>query len=69
MTLQQYCEKLIWNNSRLAQEADIDRHTAAKAIFQNKCSRTTAMKIVSALSRGLEKTISVNDLEGMTLIN
>lgn len=68
MTLQQYCERLGWNISELSRQADINRHTASKAVFgRNECSSRVALKIVEALSRALNERVLVGDLEGLTI--
>jgi plasmid maintenance system antidote protein VapI len=66
MTLQEYCEKLGWNNSELARQAGINRHTASKAIFGHTATSNVARKIADALTRALGTTVFVGDL-GLTI--
>ncbi|HYT44408.1 MAG TPA: hypothetical protein VEP90_18915 [Methylomirabilota bacterium] len=68
VTLQDYCQYLGWNVSKLAKEAGITWRTASKAIFQDECSSRTALKIVEALSKAMKKDIYVGDLDDLKIL-
>jgi hypothetical protein len=67
VTLQDYCDYLGWNVSRLAREAGITWKTANKAIFKDECSSRVASLIADAISRAMNKPVHVGDLEGLVI--
>lgn len=69
MTIEQYRMRLGWSKAKLAREADIDAGTLSDAIAGKKIYKATAAKIANAIAKGLNQEITIEDLEGINLID
>jgi len=67
MTLNEYRIKLGWSRAKLAREAGVDVRTVRDALSGKPIYTATAGKIANAISRGLEKEITYEDIEGLNL--
>ena len=68
MTLDDYRIKCRWSKAELARQARIDTNTLNRAINGIPVSSDTARKLASAISEGLGRSISVEDIEGLNVI-
>jgi DNA-binding Xre family transcriptional regulator len=62
MRLIDYLDKLNWTQTRLADEADISTSTVKRALDANSINRDSANAICIALSRGLKREITIEDV-------
>jgi DNA transposition AAA+ family ATPase len=69
MTIEQYRMKLGWSKAKLAREADIDAGTLSDAIAGKKIYKATAAKIANAIAKGLNQEITIEDLDGINLVD
>lgn len=65
MTIEDYRVQLGWSLAALARKADIDVGTLKRAIKGEQIFKHTAGAIANALSQGLGRTITYQDLEGI----
>jgi DNA transposition AAA+ family ATPase len=69
MTIEQYRMKLGWSKAKFAREADIDAGTLSDAIAGKKIYKATAAKIANAITKGLHQEITIEDLDGINLLD
>lgn len=68
MTLAQYRTQLGWSQAELARQAGISNSTVGKAEKGESINGRSAMLICKALSKALNKQISVGDVSGWLVI-
>jgi len=68
-TLLEYREQLGWSKMKLAQEAGVTPQTIGKAENGESIMLRSATKIAQALSRGFEKVILAQHVEGLNIRN
>ena len=68
MTLEDYRIKCRWSKAEMARQARIDTNTLNRAINGIPVSSDTARKLASAISKGLGYSISVEDIEGLKIV-
>lgn len=69
MTLQEYLRHLGWNLSDLCRNADIEMHTARRAVKEGVISARTARKIAACLSKAMGQQILPGDIRGLSIRN
>lgn len=69
MTLNQYLAHLGWNLSDLCRNADIEMHTARRAVREGITSARTARKIADAFSKAMGQDIKPGDIQGLLIQN
>ena len=62
MRLVDYLDKLNWTQTKLADEADVSTSTVKRALTAKSISRDNANAICIALSRGLKREITIEDV-------
>jgi len=68
MKLDDYRIKCRWSKAEMARQARIDTNTLNRAINGIPVSSDTARKLASAISEGLGRSISVEEIEGLNII-
>jgi DNA-binding XRE family transcriptional regulator len=68
MTLDDYRIECRWSKAEMARQARIDTNTLNRAINGIPVSSDTARKLASAISKGLGRSVSVEEIEGLTTI-
>lgn len=68
MTLDDYRIECRWSKAEMARQARIDTNTLNRAINGIPVSSDTARKLASAISKGLVRSIGVEDIEGLKII-
>lgn len=66
-TLPEYRLQLGWSKMKLAQEAGVTPQTVSKAEDGEPITLRSARKIAQALSRGFEKVILAQHIEGLNI--
>lgn len=69
MTLLEYLQHLGWNLSDLCRHADIEMHTARRAVREGIVSARTARKIAEAFSTAMGQDIKPGDIQGLLIRN
>lgn len=69
MTIEDYRTQLGWSLAELARRADIDVNTVKRAIEGTPVRKEKAGAIANAISKGLGRTITYKDLEGVQTID
>ncbi len=67
MTIEDYRIELGWSMAELARRAGIDVSTLRRAIEGQQIYKHTAGAIASALSQGLGRKITYQDLDGLNV--
>lgn len=68
MTLDDYRIECRWSKAEMARQARIDTNTLNRAINGIPVSSDTARKLASAISKSLGRSISVDQIEGLSII-
>jgi DNA-binding XRE family transcriptional regulator len=68
MTLDDLRIECRWSKAEMARQARIDTNTLNRAINGIPVSSDTARKLASAISQGLGRSISVDQIEGLKII-
>jgi DNA-binding XRE family transcriptional regulator len=68
MKLDDYRIECRWSKAEMARQARIDTNTLNRAINGIPVSSDTARKLASAISEGLGRSISVEQIEGLNII-
>jgi hypothetical protein len=68
MTLDDYRIECRWSKHEMARQASIDVNTLNRAINGIPVSSNTARKLASAVSSKLGRNISVEDIEGLKIV-
>lgn len=68
MTLDDYRIECRWSKHEMARQASIDVNTLNRAINGIPVSSNTARKLASAVSGKLGRSISVDQIEGLKII-
>lgn len=66
MNLEAYRVSLGWSKARLAKEAEVSEGTVRDAEKGKSIYKATAGKLARAISKGLGKTITYEDIEGLS---
>ncbi len=69
MTIKQYRVSLVWSVSELARRSGLTYQTVSRIEKGEPAYLHTVAAIVRALSEGLGKTITIEDLDGVNIIN
>ena len=69
MTIEQYRIQLAWPAARLAREAGINPQTLARMEEGKPVQLYTVAAVANALSKALDKQITIADLEGVNVVN
>jgi len=68
-TLPEFREQLGWSKVKVAQEAGVTPQTISRAEDGGPIPLRSATKIAQALSRGLDKVILAQHIEGLNIRN
>jgi|GraSoiStandDraft_39_1057311.scaffolds.fasta_scaffold355353_2 DNA-binding XRE family transcriptional regulator len=69
MTIEQYRIQLAWPAAKLAREAGISAQTLARMEEGKPVQLYTVAAVAKALSEALGKRISIDDLEGVNIVD
>jgi plasmid maintenance system antidote protein VapI len=68
MTLDDFRIECRWSKAEMARQARIDTNTLNRAINGIPVSSDTARKLASAISKGLGRSISIGEIQGLNII-
>jgi hypothetical protein len=69
MSLLEYLAHLGWSLTDLCRHADIEMHTARRAVRDNITSARTAQKLAEALSKAMGQDIKPGNIQGLLIRN
>ncbi len=67
MRLGEYLDQLSWSQTDLARVAKVSVSSVRRGLSGEKLSRRTAARIISAISKAMNKPILLADVEGLRL--